>query len=771
MTNTQLSEALRLTPLTDGEKTMVEFLMELKDHPEWADTAHALVLRSILTTGEEKVDEEKDSERRVFLQGLKDAGIRSFRAFHHVCGSQLFAERLLAGYLTPAAGRGAQLKKFLIIEGGPGSGKDFFKEGIERALETHAKVYAVKGCPEHENPLNLLRLLTPEQRQAIAEATGIGCEQLTDLMAAAGTPCQHCYDTVMGTVDKPNPEPSLAEVKVESVRLSKRSVGVAEYKPGATTPLIAALRRANRGYVSLEDAFIERELVPGETDERLILLSAAQYRTLPGVSKDENDVVAPSPLDVLIWCTTNRKALTTFLETLPDREAFTGRSLQLKLPYNLIRVEEERAYRREMATYKERASFDPLALKMVATLAVLSRYAVPKDGDAFVHPIDRMRLLNGERIQVKPRTSSDYRSVWAADTGSSSGGYSGGYSSGYGSGYGRTQESTPAATGPFALPIPADAAITGPLMWSLIGPEEGLQGLDMRFMLSLVSSLNSIGLKKAGKEGCVTALEAIMILRMAIHREAQKSNLTDEQKAVLNRCQKWLGGVPKPDDTWTASATTSPGLIESEYRRLLKGQILQVFSPDYAERAQELYDEYMLHAVAWAQKEQKVKHPKLRAEVGVNTALLDELDRYRLGKAPGSFLSDEDREFRNGVKTEVSEAKDDFVNEALKNMAEELKDADEETLNARRKELRAQFTETWETIPELATAIRAKLDAKVGEAVEKLLTTEVTSNLKPEELARLAEAKRLFEQLGYCPASMKPVLEYAKRVKVWAHKA
>ena len=142
-----------------------------------------------------------------------------------------------------------------------------------------------------------------------------------------------------------------------------------------------------------------------------------------------------------------------------------------------------------------------------------------------------------------------------------------------------------------------------------------------------------------------------MILRMAIHREAQESNLTDEQKAILNRCQKWLGGVPTPNDTWTSSATTSPGLIESEYRRLLKGQILQVFSPDYAERAQELYDEYMLHAVAWAQKEQKVKHPKLRAEVGVNTALLDELDRYRLGKAPGSFLSDEDREFRNGVKT------------------------------------------------------------------------------------------------------------------------
>lgn len=771
MTNSKLSEALRLTPLTDPPVSMEQFLMELKDHPEWADTAHAVVLRSVLAMGEEKAEEEDDLERRVFLLGLKDAGIRSFKAFYHVCGSQLFAERLMAGYLAPAAGRGAQLKKFLIIEGGPGSGKDYFKDGIERSLEQHAKVYAVKGCPEHENPLNLLRLLTPEQRKSIAEAVGLTCEQLTDLMAVAGNPCQHCYDAVMGTVDKPNPEPSLEKIQVEAVRLSKRSIGVAEYKPGQTTALIAAIRRANRGYVSLEDAFIERELVPGETDERLILLSAAQYRTLPGVSKDENDVVAPSPLDVLVWCTTNKKALTTFLETLPDREAFTGRSTQLKLPYNLIRVEEERAYRREMATYKERAKFDPLALKMVATLAVLSRYAVPKDGESFVHPIDRMRLLNGERIQVKARGSSDYRSIWSTESASSgSSSYGGGYG-GYGSGYGRQEStsSTPAANGPYALSLPPDAAITGPLMWSLIGPDEGLQGLDMRFMLSLVSSLNSIGLKRSKKEGCVTALEAIMVLRMAIHKQLQTSNLTDEQKAVLNRCQKWLGGVPQADQTWTQAATSSPGLIESEYRRLLKEQILQVFAPDYAERAQELYDDYMLHAVAFAMGEQKVKHPKLK-EIPVNTGLLDELDRFRLGKSAGSYLSEDDKEFRKGVKTAVSDAKDDFVEECLKD-CDDLKDADEETVNQRRKELRAQFRETWETIPELAAAIRAKLDAKVGEAVEKLLTTEVTSNLKPEEQERLAQAKKLFEQLGYCPASMKPVLEYAKRVKVWAHKA
>ncbi len=78
------------------------------------------------------------------------------------------------------------------------------------------------------------------------------------------------------------------------------------------------------------------------------------------------------------------------------------------------------------------------------------------------------------------------------------------------------------------------------------------------------------------------------------------------------------------------------------------------------------------------------------------------------------------------------------------------------------------FHETWETIPELANAIRAKLDEKVGKAVEKLLTTEVTSDLTDIELEQLAKAKQTLTDLGYREALQKPVLEYAKRVKVWA---
>lgn len=758
MTQNELTKLLKLTPLTDPPLNFAQFLAELKDHLERADTAPALILRAIKAMGEEKIEDEKDPERRQFLTTLKDVGIPSLLAFKHVCGSQRFAQQML-NFLTAAGSNGAQLKKMMIVEGGPGAGKDYFGDGIEQALEKGAKVYAVKGCPDHENPINLLKLLNEEQLKQMAEATGLG-NTLFDILAVAGDPCQHCYTNVKGTLAEPKKDPTLECIEVEAIHVSKRSAGVSEWKPGENCSLIAALRRGNRGFVSLPDVFIKRELKPGEADERLILLDATQYRRLPGVSDGCSDAAASSPLDAFIVATTNAKALSEFLNTLPDKDAFTGRSTLLKFPYNLVRVEEVRAYLQEMARYKVVAKFDPLALKMIATLAVISRYAVPKEGEPFVHPVDRLRLLQGEPIQVKPRTGSEWSSVWATEGSSSS-------SSGGFGGYGGSSKpaSSGGVYGPEAMSIPTDVTITAGLMWRLIGKEEGLQGLDMRFMLGLLSQINEIGLKSPHK--CVSALEAIMLLRSAVQNSLSTSNLTDGQKSVLKRCQKWLGGEVTSTSDWNKSATDRPEVIEAEYRRLLKQQILQVFCADYAQQAQGMYDQYRAHAAAYALGE-KMARVKGIGQVPVNTGLLDDLDRYRLNKSSFSSISDDEKKFRGAIESLLEEASEKFIRENLPENARELS---EEEMREKRIEIMKRFRETWETIPELANAIRAKLDEKVGKAVEKLLTTEVTSDLTDIELEQLAKAKQTLTDLGYCEALQKPVLEYAKRVKVWAFKA
>ncbi len=243
MTQNELTKLLKLTPLTDPPLNYAQFLAELKDHLERADTAPALILRAIKAMGEEKIEDEKDPERRQFLVTLRTMGIPSLLAFKHVCGSQRFALQML-NFLTAAGSNGAQLKKMMIVEGGPGAGKDFFGDGIERALEKGAKVYAVKGCPDHENPINLLKLLEDDQLKALAEATGLGTT-LFDILAVAGDPCQHCYTNVKGTLAEPKKEPTLECIEVEAIHVSKRSAGVSEWKPGENCSLIAALRRGN----------------------------------------------------------------------------------------------------------------------------------------------------------------------------------------------------------------------------------------------------------------------------------------------------------------------------------------------------------------------------------------------------------------------------------------------------------------------------------------------------------------------------------------------
>lgn len=760
MSQHELTNLLKLTPLTDPALKFPQFLMELKDNLDRADTAPALILRAIKALGEEKPEDEKDPERRQFLMTLKDVGIPSLLAFKHVCGSQRFALQML-NFLTAAGSNGAQLKKMMIVEGGPGAGKDFFGDGIERALEKGAKVYAVKGCPDHENPINLLKLLEDDQLKQLAEATGLG-NTLFDILAVAGDPCQHCYTKVKGTLDNPQEEPSLECIEVEAIHVSKRAAGVSEWKPGENCSLIAALRRGNRGFVSMPDAFIKRELKPGEADERLILLDATQYRRLPAASDGCADAAAASPLDAFIMATTNAKALSEFLDTLPDKDAFTGRSTLLKFPYNLVRVEEVRAYQQEMARYKVLATFDPLVLKLIATLAVISRYAVPKEGEMFVHPIERLRLLQGEQIQVKPRQSSDWASVWSTEGSSSR---SGGYDDRFG-GSSRTASTSGGNYGPEAMALPADVAINANLMWRLIGKDEGLQGLDMRFMLGLLSQINEFGLREPHRS--VSALEAIMLLRSAIQNSLATTNLTDAQKAVLKRCQKWLGGEVNASTDWKKGGTSDrPELIESEYRRLLKQQILQVFCPDYAAQAQGLYDAYRAHASAWAQGD-KMARVKGIGQAPVDTGVLDDLDRYRLGKTSFASLSDEEKKFRGALETLLDEAREKFIRE---NLPENARDLSEEEIREKRIEIMKRFRETWETIPEIANAIRTKLDEKVGKAVEKLLTTEVTSDLTETEQESLKVAKEALTKMGYTAALQKPVLAYAKLVKVWAYKA
>lgn len=755
-TKQRVKQLLRLSPLVDQPIPFEDFLLELLDHPERADSAPAVVFRAVMAMGVEDPDKEPDPDRRLYLKMLQEMNVPSLMAFKHTAGTQRFAMQPMA-FLKSAGSNGNQLRQMLIIEGGPGSGKDYFKDGIVAAIERYTdenRVYAVKGCPHRENPVSLLKLLQREQLDQLLEAMELTTDEqrtrVYKLLDATCDPCSHCYQQVMGTVTEPKDQPSLDTIEVIPMRLSARSAGLSEWKPGQASSLAAAMEQGNRGFISMPDAFIERKPREGETDERLLLLDATQYRRLPGKQQGDG-VTAASPLDIFIIVTTNKKAMDSFLEgVVPDKDAFTSRAVTIKLPYNLVRCEEVRAYRLERDRFKNRAEFDPMVEKIIATLAVLSRFSPPNKSLPFVHPIDKMRLLQGERITVKARSSSDYSRIWeATSSSSSSGGYGGGWNSGYGSGSSRSgSDSSSESAGATTLKLPTDIPLSIEMVWASADPLEGQQGLDMRTMMSLLSSINEFGLMKP-KDKCVTTLEVLGILRSWMARKAKATNITPEQKTVFERCLKWLGGEPRPNALEAPPDT--PEIIEGEYRRMLRDVIIRVFAPDYEERAAKLFVDYRLHATGAVENKPTVKDPQM-GNIPVNHALIDELDRYRLDKPAGSTLYDDDKKFRATLDAIIGQLRDEFVEQFG---ADKVKD----------------FKVTWETIPEIRKAIAAKLDGEIGKFIEKLITTEVKSDLTSTEQEQLERAEKALIEQGFSPACQKQILEYAKKTRVWAFKA
>lgn len=736
-----LEEALTLQPLTTPVGTYIQFLRELKKNQQYVRTAAAVILAALTNAGVEDPAEETDPERRQYLEMLKEMNIPSLKAFKHAAGTQRFAAQLLS-FLKSAAANGQQLYQMLVIEGGAGSGKDFFLDGISRALQATGEVFAIKGCEHHENPLNVLHLLSLEQRAVVAKAADMEPQELEDLLVVAGKPCQGCFNKVFGEVGgEPTATPNLKCLEVEKIRLEPRSVGVANWQPGAEFSLAAALKKGNRGVLTMPDGFIERKPREGETDERLLLLDVTQEKRVPSGETGATTVSAPAPLDSVVIATTNSNAYAQFLKTLPDVNAFTSRGTKLVLPYNTVLCEEIRAYKGVLARATDKAEFDPLVLKMLATVAVLSRFAVPQQGE-FIHPIDKMRRYNGEiYFDMKPLSSGRYSEIWGQDSKASGG----------------------------ALALEKDEPLTIDALWKTAG-EEGVNGLDMRYMLGIVSSINRLAAealkrraanrlkKKGGKDkkdkdegkDRVISLEVMDLLRTSmIAKVQQDSSLTAEQKATYKRVIFWLGGE-KP---W---ASETPALIEREYRRLLKAQILAVFAPDYEQRAEKLFQDYLVYAPAIYQDEQTVHDPRIGSVVPVSSGrnVVDELDRLVAGKGPGAIIDKKDRKF-GGVALQIArdDARDKYVAEH----------PDDE--NAYQ-----TFQENWRTIPDLAIAIATKLDADVGKSVETILSTEIITDLKPAEQELYTKAKAALEAAGYSPSVQKPVLEYAKRVRVWAHK-
>lgn len=705
--NEELRSLLSLKPVKAEDLTFGGFLARLKSEPNIAETAASLMVRAIESSGE--VSADVLPERRPYLRMLKQFGVTSYKSFDHVRGSQRTVHRIL-NHLRAAAANGYQLRLALVLRGGPGSGKSFLADAIKDVLEGQI-VYTVAGCPVHENPINLLTLLPDQTVQEVGEKLGIS-HILKDLLAVAGRPCQHCWKQLMEGKDEKNP-PNLFDVPVHAMRLSSREFGIATWTPAAPgqgCSLISAISRGSRGIVDMPEIFAVSTPAQGQASELDVLLEATNDRRIPAPSScGEHDAHGYLPFDGVLLGQTNHGSWEAFIKSQKDPNKFTRRLHVMDVPYIMSVTEEELAYRDFIGQMKERPHIDPMALKMAALLAVVSRMKKVHDVDI----VTRARMYDGENLLVQKKSSSYDPSP------APFGGFGGAMSS-------KSSSSSSRAEKEYWTVLD---------LWREAGEDEGMYGLNMADMLSVVSQAIDFYLKR--KPQFLSSLRMLAFLRSKVMELQKKPGLTDKEKEVLENCKEFL----KP----AVTKSDKPGIMEEEYRRVLRRELFSVVAPDLESRGEEIFKRYREHSKHSAQGVSYFFDPKERShKIDVDTEFLDKVDRFC-----GITSSDERGKVRLALEADLLDL--------VRDNARRFKAGDESASE--------EFEISWKSLPRLEKGIRAMLNDEIAKKVEKILRPEF--ELKEDELKHRKESLERFRALGYSEDSLEEALQYIQDYELW----
>ena len=127
------------------EGTFADYLEIIKERPIVAQSAHSRVFNMIKDAGVEEVN-----------------GKRKYKFFsNQLFGLEEALERLVEEYFHPAAKRLDVRKRILLLMGPVSGGKSTLVSMLKRGLEAYSRtdrgaIYAIKGCPMHEDPLHLI---------------------------------------------------------------------------------------------------------------------------------------------------------------------------------------------------------------------------------------------------------------------------------------------------------------------------------------------------------------------------------------------------------------------------------------------------------------------------------------------------------------------------------------------------------------------------------------------------------------------------------------
>ncbi|GAA0437257.1 serine/threonine protein kinase PrkA [Lentibacillus halophilus] len=368
------------------EGTFAEYLEIVKEHPEVAQTAHSRVYNMIQQSGLK----EKDGQKMYQFFG------------DEIFGLEDTIEKLVEEYFHPAAKRLDVRKRILLLMGPVSGGKSTIVNMLKRGLEQYSRtdegaVYAIKGCPMHEDPLHLI----PQHlREDFYDEYGIRIEgHLSPLNAMR---LEKEYDGRMedvmveriflsednrvgiGTFTPSDPKSQDIADLTGSIDFSTIAEYGSESDPRAYR-FDGELNKANRGMMEFQEML--------KCDEKFLwhLLSLTQEGNFKAgrfalISADE-----------MIVAHTNEAEYRSFIANQKN-EALQSRIIVMPIPYNLRVSEEERIYQKMIReSDMAHVHIAPHALRVAAIFSILTRLEESKKQS--VDLVKKMRLYDGDNVE------------------------------------------------------------------------------------------------------------------------------------------------------------------------------------------------------------------------------------------------------------------------------------------------------------------------------------------------------------------------------------
>jgi serine protein kinase len=373
------------------EGTFRDYFELATGNPRLSSLSHARICDMILAGGIEKIAE-----------GTRDEVVKYNFFSDELFGIEEPITRIVE-YFKSAAQRLEVRKRILLLMGPVGGGKSTIVAMLKRGLENWTRieagaVYAIKGCPMHEEPLHLIPL---ELRPEIEKHYGLYIE---------GELCPQCRYNLEHTYQGRH-----EDVLVERIAFSEKDrVGIGTFAPSDPksqdiTELTGSIDLSTIGEIGVEsDPRAYR--FDGELNisnrgmmEFIEILKCDEkfLYSLLTLSQEQNIKTGRFAMiyaDEVIMSHTNENEYTAFVGNRKS-EALQDRIIMIKVPYNLKVSQEERIYDKLLNQSDALHSIHiaPNTLKVAAMFAVMSRLEDPKKAN--VDLVKKMKLYDGEDVE------------------------------------------------------------------------------------------------------------------------------------------------------------------------------------------------------------------------------------------------------------------------------------------------------------------------------------------------------------------------------------